>query len=109
MPPSQPPEGPGGMSGPPGPGGDPHKPAFPAYQNAEQPMGLSEAPARQASKIPPVGAGCKLMHPEDDLSLVRGVIIVGVYQPPARTHTHTQKMKTTRLPFLIHASSWLRL
>ena len=53
-------------------GGDMSKPAFPAYQNTEQqPASIPEGPVRQASKIPAVGAGCKLMHPEDDLSLVR--------------------------------------
>lgn len=58
-----PPQG-GGISG------EPPKPAFPAYQNADQPIGLPEGPMRQASKVAPVGAGCKLMHPEDDISLV---------------------------------------
>lgn len=54
-------------------GGDMSKPAFPAYQQntEQQSAGMPEGPVRHASKIPPVGAGCKLMHPEDDLSLVR--------------------------------------
>lgn len=61
-PPSEPPaQGPGDLP----------KPTFPAYQNAPEqpPMGLPEGPPRQAEKVLPVGAGCKLMHPEDDLSL----------------------------------------
>ena len=61
----------GGM---PGPSDGPPKPTFPAYQNAEQAVNLPEAPVRQANKVPPVGAGCKLVHPEEDLSLVSPLI-----------------------------------
>ncbi len=54
---------PGSLSGPP-------KPAFPAYQNADNMSLPTENPLRQANKLPPVGAGCKLIHPEEDLSMV---------------------------------------
>ena len=62
------------------------RPVFPAYHQQQQPPASSEpgrgnaaggmAPTlpevvrKPAEKVPPVGAGCKLMHPEDDLSLV---------------------------------------
>ena len=73
----QPPQG---ARGPPpqlGPMDGPPKPAFPAYQNMESPATTSspDKPARQASKVPPVGAGCKLVHPEDDLSMVSVIIV----------------------------------
>ena len=62
-------------------GGNGPKPVFPAYQQppSGEPSGeaargmapvLPEVPRRQAEKVPSVGPGCKLMHPEDDLSLV---------------------------------------
>lgn len=64
---------PPGIGGPPprGPMDGPPKPAFPAYQNMETPAAsLPDVPVRQVSKVLPVGAGCKLIHPEDDLSMV---------------------------------------
>lgn len=83
LPPSQPlfPSGaqppPPGPSRPPLPPGGPTdgspRPAFPAYQNSEAPPPgppRPEAPAKTATKVPPVGAGCKLVHPEEDLSMV---------------------------------------
>ena len=65
----------------------PPRPVFPAYQQ-QPPLGdpntagggaaaattmaptLPEVNRRPAEKVPSVGPGCKLMHPEDDLSLV---------------------------------------
>ena len=82
------------ITAPPTTGGPP-KPVFPAYQ--QQPPGgppastpnsiagpgggaagppppmaptLPEINRRPEEKVPSVGPGCKLMHPEDDLSLV---------------------------------------
>ena len=58
----------------------PPKPAFPAYQNLDSTATatcLPDVPVRQASKIPPVGAGCKLIHPEDDLSMVSVCRLLG--------------------------------
>ena len=80
------------ITAPPTTGGPP-KPVFPAYQQQlpssdpnsvaaaggggsagaiAAPMAptLPEVNRRPAEKVPSVGAGCKLMHPEDDLSLV---------------------------------------
>lgn len=55
-------------------GGDPApRPTFPAYQQpqlSESVASLPDAPSRPVSKVTPVGPGCKLIHPEDDLSLV---------------------------------------
>ena len=68
------------------------RPVFPAYQQQPPPSGeprgggggggeassaggmppptLPEVSRKPAEKVPSVGPGCKLMHPEDDLSLV---------------------------------------
>lgn len=53
------------------------QPTFPAYQGQQSTDGgappvatLPEAPVRVAAKVPPVGANCKLMHPEEDISMV---------------------------------------
>ena len=49
------------------------RPTFPAYQqppSSENVASLPDAPSRPVSKVTPVGPGCKLIHPEDDLSLV---------------------------------------
>ena len=64
------------------PGGNPPGPAFPAgapsssssfQQSSSAVVSLPQAPSKPVSKVLPVGAGCKLMHPEDDLSLVRTI------------------------------------
>lgn len=81
------------ITAPPTTGGPP-KPVFPAYQQQPPSSGPNSVPAagsggagpgaiappmaptlpemnrRPAEKVPSVGAGCRLMHPEDDLSLV---------------------------------------
>ena len=60
------------------------RPVFPAYQQqppSGNPAGVDGRPSamvptlpevsrRPAEKVPSVGPGCKLIHPEDDLSLV---------------------------------------
>jgi len=60
-----------------GPGDGPPRPAFPAYQNSEPPPSGPEqlsASSKEVSKVPPVGAGCKLIHPEEDLSMVSSLV-----------------------------------
>ena len=63
------------MAGPNSSNGPP-KPTFPAYQHLPGGSGMAslpEPPSRRVNMVPPVGAGCKLMHPDDDISLVSGV------------------------------------
>ena len=76
-PPSVPPQNsnqPGSSrNGPPTLPGEAPKPTFPAYQQPQLSVGvasLPDAPTRPVPKVTPVGPGCKLIHPEDDLSLV---------------------------------------
>ena len=62
---------PAGPIGPMVPGAP--RPTFPAYRN--QPLlnnapSVPEVPRRPVAKVTPVGPACKLIHPEDDLSLV---------------------------------------
>ena len=53
------------------------QPTFPAYQGQPNvaagppPVAtLPKVPIRVSAKVPPVGANSKLMHPEDDISMV---------------------------------------
>lgn len=54
------------------------RPTFPAYQSRPGSAGggappvatLPDIPVRVAAKVPPVGANSKLMHPEEDISMV---------------------------------------
>lgn len=59
--------------------GGPGKPTFPAYQQQpDQRPGVSgipvatlpAVPSRPVAKVAPVGPNCKLIHPEEDMSLV---------------------------------------
>lgn len=57
------------------------QPTFPAYQGQQNAAGgpppvatLPEVPIRVATKVPPVGANSKLMHPEEDISMVSTVV-----------------------------------
>ena len=56
------------------------RPTFPAYQggtptSAPPPVlpTLPDVPVRVAAKVPPVGPNSKLIHPDDDISMVSGV------------------------------------
>jgi len=61
--------------------GEAPKPTFPAYQQPQLSRGvasLPDIPIRPVPKVTPVGPGCKLIHPEDDLSLVSSHVITAV-------------------------------
>ena len=119
MPPSNmPPVHPAMSPQPPGSGPSP-RPTFPAYQQVQQlpgaqaspamehpltpsmmmmgaanvgpaPTGTSDQGNREVPKVADVGPGCKLMHPEEDLSLV--CLCTHTH---THTHTHIHTQKTT--------------
>ena len=72
---------------PPGPPGNPNSAAGPGGA-AAAPMAptLPEINRRPDEKVPSVGPGCKLMHPDDDLSLVSQYMYLGTISKQACHH-----------------------